>query len=211
MSTFPMCRDCADEYHNPSDRRFHAQPVACSLCGPRLFLLDAAGKRIAADSELDSGVELLNAGKILAIKGLGGYHIACDAKNNEAVKELRKRKARDGKPFALMAKNIEVIHQYCFVNEQELGILQGFKRPIVLLEKRPDVELDSQSISPDNNKIGIMLPYTPLHHLLFDAGIELLVMTSGNLSGEPIYYKDDEAIEGMRGIADYFLTNNREI
>ncbi len=211
MSTFPMCRDCADEYHNPSDRRFHAQPVACSLCGPRLFLLDAAGKRIAADSELDSGVELLNAGKILAIKGLGGYHIACDAKNNEAVKELRKRKARDGKPFALMAKNIEVIHQYCFVNEQELGILQGFKRPIVLLEKRPDVELDSQSISPDNNKIGIMLPYTPLHHLLFDAGIELLVMTSGNLSGEPIYYKDDEAIERMRGIADYFLTNNREI
>lgn len=211
MSTFPMCEDCADEYQNPSDRRFHAQPVACRKCGPRLFLLDASGKQIAADSELEIAVELLNMGKIMAIKGLGGYHIACDAKNSEAIRELRKRKARDGKPFALMAKNIEVVHQYCFVNEQESEILQGVKRPIVLLERRHGSELDAQSISPDNNKIGIMLPYTPLHHLLFEGGIELLVMTSANRSGEPIYYKDDEVIEGLRGIADYFLTNNREI
>lgn len=211
MSTFPMCEYCADEYHDPADRRFHAEPVACKRCGPRLFLLDATGRQIASGSELERAVVMLNAGKILAIKGLGGYHIACDAKNKEAVRELRKRKARDGKPFALMAKNIEVVQQYCFVNELELEILQGIKRPIVLLERRPGTELAAQSISPDNNKIGIMLPYTPLHHLLFDAGIELLVMTSGNLSGEPIYYKDDEAIEGLSGIADYFLTNNREI
>lgn len=211
MSTFTMCEDCANEYQNPSDRRFHAQPAACRRCGPRLFLLDVSGTQIAADSELEIALELLNMGKILAIKGLGGYHIACDAKNSEAIRELRKRKARDGKPFALMAKNIEVVHQYCFVNEQESEILQGVKGPIVLLERRPGSELDAQSISPDNNKIGIMLPYTPLHHLLFDSGIELLVMTSGNRSGEPIYYKDDEVIEGLRGIADYFLTNNREI
>lgn len=211
MSTFKMCEDCANEYQNPSDRRFHAQPVACKRCGPRLFLLDATGKQIAAGSELEIAILLLNAGKILAIKGLGGYHIACDAKNGDALRELRKRKVRDGKPFALMAKNIEVVQQYCFVNEQELEILQGVKRPIVLLERRPGSELVAQSISPDNKKIGIMLPYTPLHHLLFEGDIELLVMTSGNRSGEPIYYKDDEAIEGLRGIADYFLTNNREI
>lgn len=211
MNVFPMCVECAKEYHDPANRRFHAQPVACEQCGPSLFLLDSQGKQIAQDRELEKSVELLKAGKILAVKGVGGYHLACDAKNISAVRELRKRKARDGKPFALMAKDIETVNRYCFVGETESEILQSVRRPIVLLERKPGTELGAELISPDNNKLGIMLPYTPLHYLLFDDGIEMLVMTSGNRSGEPIYYKDDEAFEGLRGIADYFLTNNREI
>lgn len=211
MNTFPMCGECAEEYHNPSDRRFHAQPVACSKCGPSLSLLDSKGNRIAQGDEIEKTIELLQEGKIVAIKGLGGYHLACDAKDGEAVRELRKRKKRDGKPFALMAKNIDVVRNYCFVNEKESEILQSVKKPIVLLNRKSDSGLAVEFISPDNDKIGIMLPYTPVHYLLFASSIELLVMTSGNRSGEPIYYKDHEAIQGLSGIADYFLTNNREI
>jgi hydrogenase maturation protein HypF len=127
MSKFPMCEDCAGEYHDPSDRRFHAQPVACGKCGPSLFLLDSDGNRISQGSEIEKATELLKKGKIVAIKGLGGYHLACDAKNDNAVKELRKRKKRDGKPFALMAKNIETVLKYCFVNNKESEILQSVK------------------------------------------------------------------------------------
>jgi len=210
MNEFLMCEDCSREYHDQTNRRFHAQPIACGQCGPHLFLLDSTGKQIAADCELEKSVELLKKGKILAVKGLGGYHLACDAKNSKTVRELRKRKARDGKPFALMAKNIATVRQYCFVNKQESKVLQGIKRPIVLLKQKLKTELPIDLISPDNNYLGIMLPNTPLHYLLFD-GIELLVMTSGNRSSEPIYYKDEEAIEGLRGIADYFLVNDRKI
>jgi len=210
MNEFLMCEECSREYYDQTNRRFHAQPIACGQCGPRLFLLDSAGKQIAVDRELEKSVEFLKKGKILAVKGLGGYHLACDAKNGKAVRKLRKRKARDGKPFALMAKDIETVHRYCFVNERESKVLQGIKRPIVLLKQKPKTELAIESISPDNNNLGIMLPNTPLHYLLFD-GVELLVMTSGNRSSEPIYYKDEEAIEGLRGIADYFLVNNRKI
>ncbi|HEX3028902.1 MAG TPA: carbamoyltransferase HypF [Clostridia bacterium] len=211
MSTFPMCEECAKEYHNPSDRRFHAQPIACSKCGPSLSLLDSSGKRVSQGNEIEKAIEFLNEGRIIAIKGLGGYHLACDAKNGQAVLELRKRKHRDGKPFALMAKNIEVVLEYCFVTKKEAEILQDVKKPIVLLHRKSDFNLAVDYISPDNDKIGIMLPYTPLHHLLFTGNIELLVMTSGNRSGEPIYYKDDEVIRGLGGIADYFLVNNRDI
>jgi hydrogenase maturation protein HypF len=210
MNEFLMCEKCSREYHDQTNRRFHAQPIACGQCGPRLFLLDSTGKQIAEDRELEKSVELLKRGKILAVKGMGGYHFACDAKNSKAVRELRKRKARDGKPFALMAKDIETVRRYCFVDEQESEMLQGSKRPIVLLKQKLKTELAIESLSPDNNKLGIMLPNAPLHHLLFD-GVELLVMTSGNRSGEPIYYKDEEAIEGLRGIADYLLVNNRKI
>jgi len=211
MSTFPMCEECEKEYHDPSNRRFHAEPIACQKCGPSLSLLDSNGNRISQGDEIEKAIELLNDGKIIAIKGLGGYHLACDAKNDEALFELRKRKHRDGKPFALMAKNLDVILKYCLVNKKESEILQNAKKPIVLLDRKSGTDLAVNYISADNDKIGIMLPYTPLHHLLFTGNSELLVMTSGNLSGEPIYYKDDEALHGLNKIADYFLMNNRDI
>jgi len=211
MNTFPMCEECSEEYHEPSDRRFHAQPIACSKCGPHLSLLDSKGNRIAQNTEIETVIELLKKGNIVAVKGLGGYHLACDAKNDKAVEELRKRKHRDGKPFALMAKNIEVVRRYCFVNDKESEILQSVRKPIVLLGRKSGTELNVDCISRDNEKIGIMLPYTPLHHLLFTGEFDLLVMTSGNKSNEPIYYKDNEAMTGLREIADCFLTNDRDI
>lgn len=211
MRAFPMCADCAREYTNPADRRFHAQPVACAECGPSLALLDFNGNQIQKGSEIETTTQLLTEGKIVAIKGLGGYHLVCDAKNSEAVRELRKRKKRDGKPFALMAKNMKIAAEYCFVNQKEAELLQSVKRPIVLLDRKPDSGLAVDVISPDNGKLGIMLPYTPVHHLLFESALELLVMTSGNLSGEPICYRDPEAVSVLAGIADYFLINNREI
>ncbi|HEX3018561.1 MAG TPA: carbamoyltransferase HypF [Caproicibacter sp.] len=211
MNTFQMCEECAREYHDPADRRFHAQPVACRECGPSLFLLDSKGNLISQGDDVEQTIRFLSEGKIAAIKGLGGYHLACDAKNADAVHELRARKKRDGKPFALMVKNLETVLKYCFVSEKESELLQSTKRPIVLLDMKPESGLAVDSISPDNNKIGIMLPYTPLHYLLFESDLELLVMTSGNRSGEPIYYKDPEAVRELSGIADFFLTNNREI
>jgi hydrogenase maturation protein HypF len=211
MNAFPMCEECAEEYHNPADRRFHAQPVACGKCGPSLALLDDAGNRIAVGSEIEKTIELLTLGKIIAVKGLGGYHLACDAKNSAAVRVLRERKSRDGKPFALMARNIGTVLKYCFVSKEESEILQDNRKPIVLLDRKHESGLPSDDISQDNNKIGVMLPYTPLHHLLFTGGLDLLVMTSGNMSGVPIYYKDREAFCGLGKITDYFLTHNREI
>lgn len=211
MREFPLCGACAEEYHDPADRRFHAQPVACASCGPSLSLLDADGNRIAPGEEIEKTVVLLRKGGIVAVKGLGGYHLACDAKNDETVRLLRKRKHRDGKPFALMAKNMETVRGYCLVNEKEAELLQSVRKPIVLLQRKPGCGLAVDAMSPDNDQLGMMLPYTPVHHLLFAGGLELLVMTSGNRSGEPIYYKDEEAMQGLQGIADYFLTNNREI
>ncbi|HEX2938117.1 MAG TPA: carbamoyltransferase HypF [Ruminiclostridium sp.] len=211
MSAFRMCKECAKEYQDPSDRRFHAQPIACDRCGPVLALLDSNGNPMPRCSAIETAIDLLSDGKIIAIKGLGGYHLACDAQNDKAVQLLRKRKNRDGKPFALMAKSLDVISKYCYINKKEAEIIQGVRKPIVLLERKHGTELAVDYISPDNNKIGIMLPYTPLHYLLFTGKLELLVMTSGNISGEPIYYQDEEAKRGLKGIADYFLTNNRDI
>lgn len=211
MSEFPMCEACMEEYHNPADRRFHAQPIACSKCGPKLSLLDSKGNVLSEGREIDKVIELLSCGNIVAIKGLGGYHLACDATNSEAVGRLRKRKFRDGKPFALMAKNIETVYKYCRVSSREQELLQGIRKPIVLLKAKEDIELPKDSILTDSDRLGIMLPYTPLHYLLFKDSLELLVMTSGNKAGEPIYYKDNEALEGLAEIADYFLTHNRQI
>ena len=211
MRSFPMCGECAEEYRDPSNRRFHAQPVACDACGPSLTLLDRDGIRVFEGEEIEKTAELLKKGAIVAVKGLGGYHLACDAENSAAVRELRKRKNRDGKPFALMARDIETVQKHCVVGEREAELLKCPAKPIVLLDRKKESGLAVGYLSPDNGTLGIMLPYTPLHYLLLKDGPEILVMTSGNISGEPIYYKDWEALRGLRGIADYFLTNNREI
>lgn len=211
MREFEMCEDCAREYHDPSNRRFHAQPIACPVCGPELSIYDGDGNRVETVDPIAFITEHLMKGSICAVKGLGGYHLACNAVNGEAVRELRLRKKRDGKPFAIMAKNVEEVLSICNVSERERELLESPKRPIVLLSVHAGVQLPLDALAPDNRTLGVMLPYTPLHSLLFQGGLELLVMTSGNRSGEPIFYKDEDALEGLKGIADYTLTGNRPI
>ena len=210
MSPFPMCDKCQREYDNPEDRRFHAQPNACPVCGPRLELLDKTGGSVESDDVIGDACKLLRQGSILAIKGLGGYHIACSAQDNRAVETLRDRKYREYKPFALMVKDIDTARQLCYVNKGEEEILQGVIRPIVLLRKKPDGPI-SAAIAPNQNYNGVMLPYTPLHYLLLKESKLILVMTSGNVSSEPIVYQDDEGLDRLKGIADYFVANNRDI
>jgi len=209
MGAFPLCPRCAKEYNDPLDRRFHAQPNACPDCGPRLFLHDADGRALECDDPLSETIARLKSGKIGAIRGLGGFHLAVDAFNPGAILDLRKRKGRPTKPLALMARDIDVIKKFCFVSSDEQVLLQSLERPIVLLRKKLNSQL-TETIAPNNNYIGFMLPYTPLHFLLlgpFDA----LVMTSGNYSDEPIAIKNDEAFKRLQGIADFFLVHNREI
>jgi hydrogenase maturation protein HypF len=221
MKVFRMCPECSSEYGNPADRRFHAQPDACAVCGPHVAL--TAGDRVIVDAGGDPLIEairLLKEGSIVAVKGLGGFHIACDASNADAVKRLRERKRRSNKPFALMAPDIGRIKKFCLVAGEEERLLLSMRRPIVLLEKRGDNTLPEE-VSPGNRYIGFMLPYTPLHHLLFryppEKGSELvshfdaLVMTSGNISEEPIVIDNDEAVAKLSGIADAFLVHNRDI
>ncbi|MFQ5432654.1 MAG: carbamoyltransferase HypF, partial [Nitrospinota bacterium] len=211
MSEFEMCPECRAEYENPVNRRFHAQPNACHVCGPQAELLDKNGQKVESDDPVREAAGLLKKGKIAAIKGLGGYHLACDATNETAVSGLRKRKMRKEKPFAVMSNNIEEIRQYAYVNKMEERLLASREKPIVLLEKKES--LLAESIAPGLNDYGVFLPYTPIHHLLFsETGSPLaLVMTSGNVSDEPIVFDDSLAIERLGGIADYFLTNNRPI
>ena len=212
MDCFTMCPSCDREYHDSIDRRFHAQPVSCHDCGPELALLDSAGKKVCCTNEIEKTAELIKKGNIIAIKGLGGYHIVCNARSINSLKELRKRKHRDGKPFALMAKDLDTVYKYCIVTNKEKELLNSIRKPIVILQRKKDINLPLDEISMDTNTLGIMLPYTPLNHLLFkDNELELLVFTSGNISGEPIYYRDYDAIRGLINIADYFLTNNRDI
>jgi hydrogenase maturation protein HypF len=213
MRDFTMCPDCAKEYHDPSDRRFHAQPVACPTCGPSVSVLDASGKRVDSADPIGYAAECLKSGAILAVKGLGGYHLACDATQMAVVRELRTRKRRDDKPFAVMADTLETVLRICAVTEKELELLTSPRRPIVLLSMKEESRklLPADLLSPDNDMIGVMLPYTPLHHLLFQDGLELLVMTSGNRSGEPIVYRDEQVVPAVQGIADYYLIGNRPI
>jgi hydrogenase maturation protein HypF len=212
MSNFEMCEPCRIEYTSPSDRRYHAQPVSCHQCGPSLFFADERGNIMDNVDCLKKTIEIIKAGKIAAIKGIGGYHLACSAIDEAAVDRLRARKHRDDKPFAVMMRDTDTVRKYCYVNEKELQLLQSPASPIVLLEKKARNNL-AHSIAPLNRYLGVMLPYTPVHYLLFeDAGFpEVLVMTSGNLSSEPIFFRDDEAVDGLVGIADAFLINNREI
>ncbi len=216
MECFEMCDNCRQEYTKPSDRRYHAQPVSCHDCGPKLSVADENGKIIpeinSSSDCIKYTADMVKKGYIVAVKGIGGYHLACDGLNQKAVDRLRTRKHRDDKPFAVMARDLKTVEKYCTISPAEVSILNSPASPIVLLEKREGVMLPD-SIAHLNKYLGVMLPYTPVHHLLFEeeAFPEILVMTSGNLSSEPIFYRDDEAMEGLEGIADAYLTNNREI
>ena len=206
MSAFPMCPDCDREYHDIEDRRYHAQPDCCPDCGPKVFFLDAEGKTVEGDA-IELARQSIKAGKIIAVKGLGGIHLACRCDDASIVRELRRRKQRDEKPFAVMCRDADCAREICLVSEDEEKILDGFRRPIVLLrKKRQGLEHISE-----NGFIGVMLPYTPLHYLLFGDDIDILIMTSANLSDTPMMYRNDEAVEKLRGIADGFLLHNRDI
>ncbi|HVP12085.1 MAG TPA: carbamoyltransferase HypF [Phycisphaerae bacterium] len=211
MAAFPMCDACRAEYEDPADRRFHAQPVACPACGPSLTLLDEAGKPITGGDPLRRFVDGLNNRKIGAMKGLGGYHLICDARDASLVDELRRRKQRDERPFAIMVGDVEAAGSLCEVGKEERDLLLSPRRPIVLLRKQASCVV-AEEVAPGNPFLGVMLPYTPLHHLLLKAvnGIPL-VMTSGNRSDEPIAYQDDDALARLNGIADLFLVHNRPI
>jgi hydrogenase maturation protein HypF len=242
MAGFAMCADCAAEYHDPANRRFHAQPVCCPACGPRLRLLDAAGAEllgtsaapgdavprdaapadVLAGDPLAGAVRALRQGQVLAIKGLGGYHLAVDAANQDAAARLRARKHREDKPFALMAADVTAASQLCEVDEVAAGLLASGRRPVVLLPRRalapgrarmlgrPETPV-ADAVAPGNRQLGIMLPYTPLHHLLLRDFGRPIVLTSGNVSDEPIAYLDSDALARLGGIADAFLTHDRPI
>jgi hydrogenase maturation protein HypF len=212
MSHFEMCTACQREYDDPTDRRFQAQPNACPDCGPRVRLLDRLGHEAGGEPEdpVLRTAQVLRGRSIVAVKGLGGYHLACDPFDEAAVRVLRSRKVRQDKPFALMVRDVEQARGLCRVTPEEEELMLSPARPIVLLERREDDGV-VEEVAPRQNTLGIMLAYTPLHHLLLhDAGIPL-VMTSGNNSDEPIAYRDDEAFEQLGEIADYFLVHDRPI
>ncbi len=211
MAGFEMCSACRDEYEDPGDRRFHAQPNACPACGPQLALLDPSSAPLgAAEEALREAAAALRAGAIVAVKGLGGYHLACMAADEIAVSALRGRKHREDKPFALMAVDLEAASALVELTPAEGRILQGKERPIVLARRRPGARA-ARAVAPRSRDLGVMLPYSPLHHLLLDAAGETLVMTSANVSDEPIAYRDEDALERLRGIADLFLVHDRPI
>ncbi len=219
MKSFQMCGDCQKEYDDPLDRRFHAQPNACPVCGPSVYLTDPGGRRLDKDpgDGLTQAVAFLKQGKILAVKGLGGFHLAVDAANTFAVERLRQKKGRPDKPFALMALSSSVLFDHVHVNEKEKELLGSYHRPIVLLEKKRAGKKNmeyaglSPSLAPSNNCLGVMLPYAPLHYLLLEKGPDILVMTSGNRSGEPLSIDNGDALDAFGHIADYFLFHDRDI
>jgi hydrogenase maturation protein HypF len=210
MDGFVMCAQCQSEYDSPSDRRYHAQPNACERCGPHMKLYSSDGKEILGEPVAEC-ITLLKNGKIVAIKGIGGYHLACDPTNHGIVATLRKRKRRPGKPFALMVRNLETARKYCYICEKEEELLCSPERPIVLLRRRHRMNSVSRLVAPDTAFLGLMLPYTPLHHIILKEGPEILVMTSANISEEPLFFRDKNAALGLRDIADAFLIHNREI
>ncbi len=209
MAAFAMCAACAAEYHDPADRRFHAQPVCCPACGPRLRLIDADGAELPGDP-LRAAAALLTAGAVLAVKGLGGYHVAALAADPVATATLRARKHREDKPFAVMVADLDTAHQLCVIDPVGEQVLTGRRRPVVLLPRRPDAHV-APAVAPGNRSLGLMLPYTPLHHLLLRRTAAPIVLTSGNISDEPIAYQDDDARHRLTGIADGYLTHDRAI
>ena len=209
MQSFRMCPLCQAEYEDPTNRRFHAQPNACPVCGPSVTLENLHDK-IECGDPINKAIELMIEGKIVAIKGIGGFHLACDASNDTAVKILRERKRRTFKPFAVMSVNLDRVKEYCIVSDDESRLLQSIQRPIVLLKKLPE-KLISESVAPNNNYVGVMLPYSPLHYVLLDSPLLALVMTSGNISEEPIVVGNNEVKRRLSDLADYFLLHNRDI
>ncbi len=213
MDEFEMCPACATEYHDPLDRRFHAQPVACGDCGPQIWF-EAEGRRIGEREEaLQPARALLVDGGILAVKGLGGFHLACDATNPEAVAELRRRKLRVEKPFGLMMPDLKAVEAYCLLDAAERKLIESAERPIVILNERPNSGI-AAGVAPGQKTLGVMLPYTPLHYLLIERGggfPDALVMTSGNLGEEPIITQNDDARQQLARLADAFLLHDREI
>ena len=219
MAGFALCPDCEKEYKDPTDRRFHAQPVACPVCGPKVtFERLKVGMLAESNDAIVETRKALAMGEIVAVKGLGGFHLACDATNSKSVIELRTRKLRVDKPFALMMPDLETVEKHCIVNDAERELLQSTARPIVLLKRKPESNI-AKEVSPNQDWIGVMLPYTPLHYLLFAKpdlqpltfDLPPLVMTSGNLSEEPIATDNDEARERLSKLADAFLMHDRDI
>lgn len=210
MKKFEMCPQCKREYEDINNRRYHAQPNACPVCGPQLELLNKVGEKVEIEDIVDFCKEQLLEGKILAVKSIGGFHLVANALDDVTVKRLRALKKRDSKPFALMMNDVNTVKKYMEVSEAEADILASYQRPIVLLKKKGN--LLPNSIAPNNPSFGVMLPSAPLHYLLLDdEKIDALIMTSGNISGEPIVFKNDHALDKLHPIADYFLINNRDI
>ncbi len=209
MAPFILCERCRREYKDPHDRRFHAQTNACVDCGPQLWLCDHQGHRLVTKDPIAQSISLLAQGKIIAVRGLGGFHLAVDARNNAAVQTLRQRKGRAEKPFAIMVRDLSVAETLCEINDAERKWLLHHTRPIVLLRKKNHADV-APAVAPNNAFLGIMLPYTPLHHLLLQK-LDCLVMTSGNFSEEPIACGNEEALSRLAAMADYFLLHDREI
>jgi len=210
MKYFIMCRDCQAEFDDPTHRRFHAQPNACPVCGPQVRLFDSDRQPVEDPDPVSATARLIKSGRIVAVKGLGGFHLAVDAENEDAVRHLRQRKQREEKPFALMSYDPDHVHGYAEIGTDEERLLTSPLRPIVLLKKRYPHTI-AESVSPRNRYFGVMLPYTPLHYLILRHGFTALVMTSGNISEEPICIDNDEAFKQLGDIADYFLIHNRNI
>jgi len=210
MKEFEMCQECAREYSDPTNRRFHAQPIACQDCGPELWVEDNKGNRLEIKDPISFAQDKMVEGKVFAVKGLGGYHLVCDGWNEAAIQTLRNRKRRPFKPLAVMMKNVETIKKHCNIDELEEKLLTGIRMPIVILDQKQDYVLP-QTIAPHQKTLGVMLPYTPLHSLLFSDKIEALIMTSANVNGLPIEHADWGARKSLSGIVDYFLIHDREI
>ena len=213
MAGFEMCAACLAEYEDPGDRRFHAQPNACPECGPRVTLVHAGGEPVSrreARDDIEAAARALLDGAIVAVKGLGGFHLACRAGDGLAVAELRARKHREDKPFALMARDVEAALELVALEPAERELLGSPRRPIVLARRRPAAPV-AEAVAPASRDLGVMLPYSPLHHLLLADVGEPLVMTSGNTSDEPIAYRDEDACDRLAAIADLFLLHDRPI
>ena len=210
MNEFPMCSGCAAEYEDIDRRWYHAQPIACPRCGPELSLLDREHNRIKSGNIIESTIRLLEQGNIIAIKGLGGFHLACNAASEEAVSNLRRRKHRPEKPFAVMAADLDAVLKFASPGPLQKELLASWRRPVVLVEKN-DSTILARSISFSSPFVGVMLPYTPLHHMIMDGVFPALVMTSGNVSDDPVIHDNDEAVRLLSDVADCFILNNRRI
>ncbi|MEZ0353504.1 carbamoyltransferase HypF [Mycobacterium sp. pR1184] len=210
MAGFPMCARCAAEYHDPANRRFHAQPIACPECGPSLWFGSQDGRVVGSDAALAATQRALAAGAVVAIKGIGGYHLACTADNEAAVGALRSRKARGAKPFAMLVRDLDVARRYAEIDDDEAAVLSGPARPIVLLRRRPGAPV-AAAVAPGSPLLGLMLPYSPIHHLLLTPAPDSLVLTSANRSDEPICFTDDDVASRLPGLCDAILDHDRPI